>query len=138
MFIENPSFLFRAIPEAGYITLGTIRYGVKLQTARKPLNLLCTSSAAAASDRFSSISSNTSTNIIINNGNDENGDSSGMESGHSLSTNNSCTNCKACCCIDAKKFTLPWLNSASSKGDVVLNGRCLDALFEYEWLKKGN
>lgn len=119
MFCFLSCFSCRAIPEAGYITLGTIRYGVKLQTARKPLNLLCTSSTAAASDRFSSISSNTSTNIIINNNtNDDNGDSSGKESGYSLSTSNSCTNCKPCCCIDTTKFTLPWINSGGvGKGD---------------------
>lgn len=83
-FILLFPFLHRAIPEAGYITLGTIRYGVKL--------------ASNEFDRKNSIASS------IQNGKNE---IKNEETEADLSDVSSTACRKGCCCMNGSKLPLP-------------------------------
>lgn len=107
---------FRAIPEAGYIKLGTIRYGVKL--------------AANSIDRFSMSSNGTTTTqqhngdhrpqILLNVNEQANVESSVSSDGDAndlsdVSSTNAC-NQRGCCCINRPRNILPWTSNKPPNG----------------------
>lgn len=124
---EKISFIFvhRAIPEAGYITLGTIRYGVKLSHKHRLSNCShsVTSSITTGADRFSITCSSQVSTIngtmgieheldALNNAKSTNlsmpvGDVS--DSDHSLSD---IASVNGSCCIDTTKIPLPWISKS--------------------------
>lgn len=136
IFIKYSILLHRAIPEAGYITLGTIRYGVKL--SQGCFSTRCThfrsSSLSMAehisNNNYSSINSPANMQLMSSehdtiprsiNGNRQNAEniseicSSSMpnvcDSDNSLSD---VTSVNGSCCLNTTKCTLPWTNKADN------------------------
>lgn len=113
----------RAIPEAGYITLGTLRYGVKLSQSPRSTNCLHSRSASASAS-FQDSNLDRSSATPFSNGNHhleslENGLDLELDSDNrkvdDLATNSDnsssdVTSGNGSCCINATKIPLPWLH----------------------------
>lgn len=116
------SFRFcRAIPEAGYITLGTIRYGVKLATGGKPLSCIRTSTISSCGDGESTLSSSATATAYRGangrNGADRTNASDSNESNDSGDSviSDGCS-CKQCCgCLDGTALLMPWKGNSCEK-----------------------
>lgn len=137
-YLNGISFLiiFRAIPEASYITLGTIRYGIKLANG---INV-ARHSSASMDDNTKSASSGIVTpkrrqssgphsSLSETNGTSNQHERAKAKNPHmpidsdepaSLSdvssTSTACNNCHGYCCIDASKIQLPWTSSNRLNG----------------------
>lgn len=135
------SIFHRAIPEAGYITLGTIRYGVKLSQGCVPSN--CThfrSSSLGTVEHFNTYSSknsmsnrpisrNTENDTEMQNVRDHNRknaeqkpfpvNASSMpnvsDSDNSLSD---ATSLNSSCCLNTTKCSLPWSNKIDASRSI--------------------
>lgn len=128
-------FVRRAIPEAGYITLGTIRYGVKLSQGCLSSN--CThfrSSSLSTAENISktAYSSKNSTSNINSMGSEHdteppiiNGFRSFSENANSSvcsssmpnvcdSDNSDVTSVSGSCCLNTTKCSLPWMNKVDT------------------------
>lgn len=119
LFLQKRS----AIPEAGYITLGTIRYGVKLSTHNKRIGCYRASTISSQMDGVSIVSSsNLSTNgataTTLNGHNATNGhepNGKGIADG--------CSSCKNCCCLNGSALTLPWKTNSQQKNSIEMSKR---------------
>lgn len=109
----------RAIPEAGYITLGTIRYGVKL--SQNPDSTLClhsrsTSLATSDANRSSSehhhplYTNDNGSNLV--NGNSDDRTNIKCDSDNSSSD---VPSVNGSCCLNASKIPLPWLGKTDNE-----------------------
>lgn len=135
--------LSRAIPEAGYITLGTIRYGIKLANGT---TLARRSSASMGSSNHTLSSDTTIPKRRPTSGphttlNETNGDSNQRGRGKCMqntpehyeshitmdcdeamsmsdvsNSSNACNKCNRYCCIDATRIPLPWCSSNKVNG----------------------
>lgn len=123
---------YRAIPEAGYITLGTIRYGVKLSQGCVPSNRThCRSSSLGTVDHLKRESSTNFMSIKPHSRNAEYDKDSQIIRNHkknvtnknvpvnSTSMPNVCdsdtsssdvTSVNGSCCLNTTKCSLPWSN----------------------------
>lgn len=134
-------FIFRAIPEAGYITLGTIRYGIKLangssiarhSSASMDDNNALTSDITTPKRRRSSCPHSAPLEIIdngnqcaygksIRNPNEKPRVPIDSDEPASLSdvsnASTACNNCSGFCCIDATKIPLPWTSSKMANAE---------------------
>lgn len=135
----NFILFFRAIPEAGYITLGTIRYGVKL--SQGCFSTKCTHFRSSSLSMAEQISNNNhslrkSTSNMSNERDTEpkniNGfrkDAENTSAICSSSMPNVCdsdnslsdvTSVNGSCCLKTTKCSLPWTNKADNARSVDL------------------
>lgn len=122
--------LFRAIPEHGYITLGTIRYGVKLSQGCLSSN--CThfrssslSTAEHMSKAYSSRNSTSNTQSQSIEHDIETSHTNGLTKNTECSSSlpNVCdsdtsqsdvTSVNGSCCLNTTKCSLPWINKTDN------------------------
>lgn len=144
-------YICRAIPEAGYITLGTIRYGIKLangssiarhSSASMDDNNALTSDITTPKRRRSSCPHSNPHQIhdsgnqcayekSIRNTNESPRVPIDSDEPASLSdvsnASTACSNCSGFCCIDATKIPLPWTSTKMANADA---GECCDFVLD--------
>lgn len=148
-YLNGISFrtIFRAIPEASYITLGTIRYGIKLangnnvarhssasmdNTTKSASGGIVTPKRRQSSGPHSSSSETNGTSNqrervkFTQNTTKTNDPHTPIDSDEPASlsdvssTSTVCNNCHGYCCIDASKIPLPWTSSNRANGTTKL------------------
>lgn len=115
-FNSHLFFSYRAIPEAGYITLGTLRYGVKLSKNPSSINYTHSRSSSYPTPKTErslenhknhrSLCDNDSSLI---NGMDKQVNKQINKRSDSDNSSSDVTSVNGSCCINATKISLPWI-----------------------------
>lgn len=111
---------FRAIPEAGYITLGTIRYGLKLANGSGIVSMVNENNNTPSGEiTIPKRRQCSSPHFTLNETNAISDDQRELASLSDVSNASSitCNKCTGYCCIDTTKLSLPWTSSNKVNGN---------------------